>query len=81
MVDSTEKTQDRQRIEPIEPILSHIHPLHLLDPLMAFGLFSAESWSTPPKKVIQPRRHGVHRRKIKVRLKVVQQQTQETLIS
>jgi len=32
------KTQD-QRIKRIEQILFHIHPLHLLNPLMAFGLF------------------------------------------
>jgi hypothetical protein len=43
MCDSSEKTQDRQRIERIEQILFHIRPLHLLNPLMAFGLFSAES--------------------------------------
>jgi len=42
--DSSERTQDRQRIERIEQILFHIHPLHLLNPLMAVGRFSAESY-------------------------------------
>jgi len=37
--DSSEKTQDRQPIERIEPVLFHSHPLHPLNPLMAFGLF------------------------------------------
>jgi len=43
MVDSSEKTQDRQRIEPI---LFHIRPLHLLNPLMALACFQQSHGST-----------------------------------
>jgi len=41
--DSSEKTWNRQRIERIKLILFHCYPLHLLNPLMGFDLFSVES--------------------------------------
>jgi len=42
--DSSEKAWNRQRIERIKLILFHCYPLHLLNPLMGFDLFSVESF-------------------------------------
>jgi len=43
MSDFSETTWNRQRIERIKLILFHYRPLHLLNPLMDFDLFSVES--------------------------------------